>query len=700
MKKILLLILFCISSITYGQKLGADVIKFSGSVTTTVRDTFFVPSGEVWFIYNTTADRLELGRSSGTTPANWSALVDGFVTLSGTNTIPEDINWSMAEENNTFQQRIEMDNNSNIINIVAGSPANSTRLAIEPTGMFAVGFSNAEIDAGGSNAIITKGYADANYGGGGITWSTPVDSNILPDTNQTYDIGAVGNVFQNMYANAFNGSLFGSNVEVQTVNTTLYNQLYGQASDLDPTGFAVDRVQMFYNGTDDRLRLGIGGTSTVETIAYLSDVGGGGGIGGTIADNQIPVGTGANTIGPSIMTDDGTTVIVDGKTIAEELRIGVLDQAGLGPELVTNGNFDTDSDWDKPVGVTISGGEAIFTNVATNLGINQTIVGITGKTVTTSYTISSFTDGLHELRFPTDEGDQTGTGTFTYTGVAEDDRVFIRAKGGVVPSNFRISNVSVKEVLGGSLLPVDGLDMNEHDIANVGQVLGDLDITGQYLVNGVPISGGGITWATPVDASIVPDANLTYEIGSNTNRFVNLWVSNIISDSQLYTPTDTEPNPNPGRIYFDDSEGTIKQYNGTAWEALGGKISQAISGRTGTPITAFMEQTQAQYDADGAAPAGTYVAISDADPASSFTGTAVPLDGYYQIDDTGTDTATWTLGTSKNGGSAEININLASEPSVTGATQVTGTTAFASNTLMVLTIKNFSGTVKYWFTEL
>jgi len=129
-------------------------------------------------------------------------------------------------------------------------------------------------------------------------------------------------------------------------------------------------------------------------------------------------------------------------------------------------------------------------------------------------------------------------------------------------------------------------------------------------------------------------------------------------------------------------------------------VDVTISGRTGTPVTAIMEQTQAQYDVDGDPPAGTVVVISDAASADSFTGTAIPLDGYYQRDDTTTDTATWTLGTSRNGGSAEILINLATEPTVTGSTVITGSEAFQANTLSVLTVKNFSGTVKHWFTSL
>ena len=42
-------------------------------------------------------------------------------------------------------------------------------------------------------------------GGGGITWSDPVDSNILPDTQDQYTIGAAGNEFSEIYSTDFYG---------------------------------------------------------------------------------------------------------------------------------------------------------------------------------------------------------------------------------------------------------------------------------------------------------------------------------------------------------------------------------------------------------------------------------------------------------------------------------------------------------------
>ena len=131
------------------------------------------------------------------------------------------------------------------------------------------------------------------------------------------------------------------------------------------------------------------------------------------------------------------------------------------------------------------------------------------------------------------------------------------------------------------------------------------------------------------------------------------------------------------------------------------KVGITITGRTGSDINYIMTQTQSEYDTDGATSPGEVVFITDAAPADDFTGTVIPLDGYYQHDDTATDTATWTLDASpKNGAVTEILINLASEPTVTGATKIAGTADFSPNTLSLLTVKHVLGTTYYYFTNL
>lgn len=66
-----------------------------------------------------------------------------------------------------------------------------------------------------------------------------------------------------------------------------------------------------------------------------------------------------STIVDSISGEDGTAV-----NITESELFTLVDGDWLGVELVTNGGFDTDTDWVKGAGVTISGGQAVFTSSA------------------------------------------------------------------------------------------------------------------------------------------------------------------------------------------------------------------------------------------------------------------------------------------------------------------------------------------------
>ena len=52
----------------------------------------------------------------------------------------------------------------------------------------------------------------------------------------------------------------------------------------------------------------------------------------------------------------------------------------------------------------------------------------------------------------------------------------------------------------------------------------------------------------------------------------------LTANSMLLTPTDTEPSAVKGAIYFDDSEATLKQYDGSTWSAVGGGGGGSIGG--------------------------------------------------------------------------------------------------------------------------
>ena len=72
MKKLLLILVFLVSFTAFGQKVGADVLKMD-SITSTVRDTYDVPYGERWWIWNGTTGQFEYAEGDDT----WAALGAG-----------------------------------------------------------------------------------------------------------------------------------------------------------------------------------------------------------------------------------------------------------------------------------------------------------------------------------------------------------------------------------------------------------------------------------------------------------------------------------------------------------------------------------------------------------------------------------------------------------------------------------------------
>ena len=118
-----------------------------------------------------------------------------------------------------------------------------------------------------------------------------------------------------------------------------------------------------------------------------------------------------------------------------------------GPELVTNGDFATDSDWTKGTGWTISGGKANCDGTQVgNTNIYQSISLVVGKSYKVTYELSNVTFGSAKIVF----GDTGGTlrsssGIFTeYYTFVSGSNFYIQ---GNSTFNGSIDNVSVKEAL-------------------------------------------------------------------------------------------------------------------------------------------------------------------------------------------------------------------------------------------------------------
>lgn len=128
------------------------------------------------------------------------------------------------------------------------------------------------------------------------------------------------------------------------------------------------------------------------------------------------------------------------------------DFSELGPELITNGDFTTDSNWTKGDGWSISNGKAVANNVTNNL-LSQTGVSfIANKTYKLVYTVSDYVSGSVRPQLsgggnPVQNLNPTisSNGTFTQYFVASAASTNFRFKGF---TNFtgKIDNISVKQV--------------------------------------------------------------------------------------------------------------------------------------------------------------------------------------------------------------------------------------------------------------
>ena len=122
-----------------------------------------------------------------------------------------------------------------------------------------------------------------------------------------------------------------------------------------------------------------------------------------------------------------------------------LRKISYGSELVTNGDFATDTDWTLGDGWTISGGVAVGTNTFREL-VSNTATVIAGRTYIVTFEITSYTAGRVKAKVGSTLGtyrDSVGVYTETITATNTDNARIVRSDLNFTGS---IDNVSVKEV--------------------------------------------------------------------------------------------------------------------------------------------------------------------------------------------------------------------------------------------------------------
>jgi hypothetical protein len=135
----------------------------------------------------------------------------------------------------------------------------------------------------------------------------------------------------------------------------------------------------------------------------------------------------------------------------------------LGDELVTNGDFATDSDWNKNSSWTISGGVATLTTPTGNISLTQAVTPAAGSVYKVVFTLLGRTAGDLFIRLGGNTnlaGTFTTNTTHTFYVTAENTNALLSF---IPTANFdgSIDNVSVKEIPVGSrlhYLAFDGVD--------------------------------------------------------------------------------------------------------------------------------------------------------------------------------------------------------------------------------------------------
>ncbi len=148
----------------------------------------------------------------------------------------------------------------------------------------------------------------------------------------------------------------------------------------------------------------------------------------------------------SVLTDFSNVWDFDSADLMPE-----LDPDGEGAwetfeNIVTNGNFATDSDWSKGTGWTISDGKA-HADVSSTAALSQTLSTGAGNTYDVTFTISNLTAGSIQPQFggtlatPT-SANSNGTHNFKITATGSSSGLLLYA---INTSAFSIDNITIKE---------------------------------------------------------------------------------------------------------------------------------------------------------------------------------------------------------------------------------------------------------------
>ena len=225
-----------------------------------------------------------------------------------------------------------------------------------------------------TNAVANS----ANPTRGGFNFQTTAASSSLFITNEAKVGIGTSSPIHPLYVNGDIGQSDGSRIWFRGSSSS---SATGAQSYVYSNG-----LNLQIKGDDNVQILGDGG-GIIAHFDYTGKVG----ISTTLPKSKLQVDGGIQ------MADDTDTAVAD-KAGTMRYRTGTEYVEVTGTELITNGDFASDTSWSKQTGWTVSGGTGNCDGTSTNALLFQNNIFITGKIYNINFEITSYTSGVLRLR--------------------------------------------------------------------------------------------------------------------------------------------------------------------------------------------------------------------------------------------------------------------------------------------------------------
>jgi hypothetical protein len=384
-----------------------------------------------------------------------------------------------------------------------------------------------------------------------VTITADVASNVIPSVDNTYDLGAVGSEWRNLFIDGT------ANIDSLVADTADIN---GGTIDGVTIGGASAGAGTFTTATATTGNITTVNATTVDTtnIEVTNLKAKDGTAAGSIADS-----TGVVTIASSVLT----TTDINGGTIDGTTIGGASAAAGtFTTATATTGNITTVN------ATTVDSTNVEVTNIKAKDGTaSATIANSTGVMTIASSVLTTADINGGTIDGVTIGGASAGAGTFTT----------LTATGNVTLGDAATDTVTITADVASSLIPSAD---NTYDLgasgsewrnlfidgtANIDSLAADAaTIAGNLVVNGNTTLGNAatdtVTITADVASNIIPSADNTYDLGASGSEWKDLFIDGTANIDSLVADT------------ADINGGTIDG------AVIGGSTPAAISGTTGT----------------------------------------------------------------------------------------------------------------------